>query len=450
MRQPTLSQTPSNYANEPPKRRRKLGSNEILPIGAEVMCKWSGNNEEYPAKVLKRRDDPIKSGQYQLYVRYQGFDHRLDEWVNTNRITAVLVPTTTTTTTTPSSSALILPTPTTTTTTTTSTSSRSNHYQKNNNGSNHFTSSSNTNNNELLNGNSGPPLRSLSRMSSNGSSDDEGQVKNIHTIELGRFEIDTWYFSPYPEEYCKESKLYICEFCLKYVKKKHTLERHAQKCECTSPPGMEIYREGELSVFEVDGKKHRTYCQNLCLLSKLFLDHKTLYYDVDPFLFYILCECDAAGAHIVGYFSKEKYSPDNYNLACILTLPPYQRKGYGSFLISLSYELSKRTGVTGSPEKPLSDLGRLGYHSYWSRVILELINNHKGESLSIREISKLTGITVEDVVETLRALKLVRFWRGQHVLIVSQNLVTSFLNSQSSKKFRVINPKLLNWSPKKT
>ena len=66
--------------------------------------------------------------------------------------------------------------------------------------------------------------------------------------------------------------------------------------------------------------------QNLCLLSKLFLDHKTLYYDVDPFLFYVLCEKDAAGYHIVGYFSKEKASAEGNNLACILTLPPYQRK----------------------------------------------------------------------------------------------------------------------------
>ncbi len=47
-----------------------------------------------------------------------------------------------------------------------------------------------------------------------------------------------------------------------------------------------------VSVFEVDGKKAKVYCQNLCLLSKLFLDHKTLYYDVDPFLFYVLCEKD--------------------------------------------------------------------------------------------------------------------------------------------------------------
>ena len=45
-------------------------------------------------------------------------------------------------------------------------------------------------------------------------------------------------------------------------------------------------------------------------MAKLFLDHKTLYFDVEPFLFYILCEVDKQGAHIVGYFSKEKESPD--------------------------------------------------------------------------------------------------------------------------------------------
>ena len=35
-----------------------------------------------------------------------------------------------------------------------------------------------------------------------------------------------------------------------------------------------------MSVFEVDGYIHKLYCQNLCLLAKLFLDHKTLYFDV--------------------------------------------------------------------------------------------------------------------------------------------------------------------------
>ncbi len=54
-------------------------------------------------------------------------------------------------------------------------------------------------------------------------------------------------------------------------------------------------------------------------------DHKTLYHDVDLFMFYVMCECDERGAHVAGYFSKEKCDTEN-NLACILTFPAYQRR----------------------------------------------------------------------------------------------------------------------------
>ena len=60
-------------------------------------------------------------------------------------------------------------------------------------------------------------------------------------IELGKYEIDTWYFSPYPEPYNSVKKLYICEFCLKYFKKKKTLLRHSAKCDLTHPPGEQPF-----------------------------------------------------------------------------------------------------------------------------------------------------------------------------------------------------------------
>ena len=127
------------------------------------------------------------------------------------------------------------------------------------------------------------------------------------------------------------------------------LARHYKRCPLRHPPGDEIYRDNEtrLAMFEVDGSKSRFYSQNLCYLAKFFLDHKTLHYDTEPFLFYILCEFDERGYHLVGYFSKEKYSESGYNLACILTLPPYQKRGYGTFLISMSYEISKKEMKVG-------------------------------------------------------------------------------------------------------
>ena len=48
-------------------------------------------------------------------------------------------------------------------------------------------------------------------------------------IEFGRYEIQTWYSSPYPQEYAQLSKVYLCEFCLKYVKTRQGLSRHMVK-----------------------------------------------------------------------------------------------------------------------------------------------------------------------------------------------------------------------------
>ncbi len=234
------------------------------------------------------------------------------------------------------------------------------------------------------------------------------RVRNLSRIQMGQHEMEPWYFSPYPVEFAEEDMIYICEFCLSYYGQEYQFERHRAKCTLLHPPGNEIYRDDYVSFFEVDGRRQRTWCRNLCLLSKLFLDHKTLYYDVDPFLFYCMTTRDERGCHLVGYFSKEKESAEGYNVACILTLPQYQRRGFGKLLIAFSYELSKREGKLGSPEKPLSDLGLLGYRAYWQETIVDLLMDGRTD-VTVEELAALTSMTTNDVLHTLQNLNMLRY-----------------------------------------
>ncbi|KAM4635110.1 histone acetyltransferase KAT7-like isoform 1-T1 [Polymixia lowei] len=281
-----------------------------------------------------------------------------------------------------------------------------------------------------------------------------GQVSEgsnmIKTIVFGRYELDTWYHSPYPEEYARLGRLYMCEFCLKYMKSQTILRRHMAKCVWKHPPGDEIYRKGNISVFEVDGKKNKIYCQNLCLLAKLFLDHKTLYYDVEPFLFYVMTEADNTGCHLVGYFSKEKNSFLNYNVSCILTMPQYMRQGYGKMLIDFSYLLSKVEEKVGSPERPLSDLGLISYRSYWKEVLLRYLNSFQGKEISIKEISQETAVNPVDIVSTLQSLQMLKYWKGKHLVLKRQDLIDDWKAKETKRgNSKTIDPTALKWTPPK-
>ncbi|KAG0222762.1 hypothetical protein BGW42_006341 [Actinomortierella wolfii] len=300
-------------------------------------------------------------------------------------------------------------------------------------------------------------------------------IAAIKKIQFGDWEIDTWYVAPYPEEYSQHPILYICEFCLKYMKSSFMHNRHRLKCAMRYPPGDEIYRNGNISIFEVDGRKNKIYCQNLCLLAKMFLDHKTLYYDVEPFLFYVMTEAGDDGCHFVGYFSKEKRSAMDYNVSCILTLPIHQRKGYGNLLIDFSYLLSKREHKAGSPEKPLSSLGLLSYRNYWKTAIYRcLMSIHKEKNrkdrVSIEELSRETAMTIDDVVTTLQTNNMIRAVyppnvtdskrKGRpgkshskqipplrHELVVDWDEVEAYCKKVDAKGYPVINPAKLKWTP---
>jgi len=402
---------------------------EQLEIGANVKAQRA-DGSWHSANVVHRRKIP-DTVQTEYYVHYEGFNRRLDEWVKSDRIKR----------------------------------------QQDRDNSRVSTTPINADGDSLaIVGQDGSNDRKITRNQKRKHDEinhvqktyDEmdpttrllekehealTKVKYIDRVQIGKYEIDTWYFSPYPEEYGKQPKLWICEYCLKYMRLEKTYRYHSGQCVQRQPAGKEIYRKGTLSLFEVDGLDHKLYCQNLCLLAKLFLDHKTLYFDVVPFLFYILCEVDKQGAHVVGYFSKEKESPEGNNVACILTLPPYQRKGYGKLLIAFSYELSKFEGLTGSPEKPLSDLGKLSYRSYWSWVLLEILRDFRG-TLSIRDLSTMTSITQGDIISTLQSLNLVKYWKGRHVICVTPKLVEEHIKSSEYKRPRLtVDTSAIRWTP---
>lgn len=285
---------------------------------------------------------------------------------------------------------------------------------------------------------------------------------NITCIHFGDYEINTWHTAPYPEEYARNKVLPLCEFCLKYMSSGHVRKRHKLKCAARHPPGTEIYRHGNISIWEVDGARAQLYCQNLCLLAKMFLNSKTLYYDVEPFMFYVLTENDPFGCHFVGYFSKEKQQPykttGTNNVSCILTLPIFQRKGYGQLLIDFSYLLSRVEGRPGTPEKPLSDLGLLSYRKYWRLMICRFFYNARENSpdsknftpnFSIMDITKTTGMTPDDVISGLESLEfLVRDPEtGKYAIRLNWEAIDMVVNKYKANNYVQLEPSKLIWAP---
>ncbi|XP_029346480.1 histone acetyltransferase KAT7-like [Acyrthosiphon pisum] len=272
-------------------------------------------------------------------------------------------------------------------------------------------------------------------------------VRCPSVIKFGKFEVETCYSCPFPQEE-NSSRLIFCEFCLKYTKCQSILERHMRHCYWRTPPGTEIYQSGDLSVFEVDGKVDKTYCQTLCRMGKLFLQLKTLDYGVEPFLFYIVTKNDGFGCHLVGYFSKLKQNEEHFNVACIVIMPQYRRQGYGRILIEFSYLLSKIEKQPGTPETPLSDLGKITYDAYWKGVILEYLDKHKGiDTICINDVISETGLMKQDIIYTFHTLNMVVEVYNETTIYIDWNVVDSHIKKKIELNKVHIDPDRLRWSP---
>ncbi|KAF2753610.1 hypothetical protein EJ05DRAFT_444564 [Pseudovirgaria hyperparasitica] len=267
---------------------------------------------------------------------------------------------------------------------------------------------------------------------------------NIFNVVLGNVQIKPWFPSFYPEELVTPptERLLVCQWCFKYSKEIFPYLTHTKVCPLRNgpPPGTKIYSKGRYTLHELDGEVDKLYAQNLSLFAKLFLDTKSVFYDVTTFLYYLLImetpssDGNGTSPQVVGFFSKEKMSWDNNNLACILVFPPWQRQGLGQVLMSVSYELSKREGRLGGPEKrmlylylgryavhllkllaALSTLGRLAYTNFWAQTLARVMlarhvptpqSHQKNPPTTVRELSDITYIVPEDIVTTLQSMNL--------------------------------------------
>ena len=246
--------------------------------------------------------------------------------------------------------------------------------------------------------------------------EEKEKIRNIDEIQFGKHVIQSWYHSPYPVD-PSIRKLYICEYCMKYFTSLEDLRSHYAEFPEDTIPGREIYRDGNISIFEVKGRKQKIFCQCLSLLGKLFIEHKASYFDVDQFTYYVLCECDETGTHTAAFYSCESNMIENI-LSCIVVLPPYQKKKYGRLLIDLSYCIASRAGIISGPERPLSDLGHIAYLSYWKDVVMSTILKDKEDPGDLNVLSAKTNIAKDDISEALVDIGVMhRIGRGQPLQI---------------------------------
>merc|ERR1712003_552594 len=85
----------------------------------------------------------------------------------------------------------------------------------------------------------------------------------------------------------------------------------------------------------------------------------------------------------------------------------------------------------GTPEKPLSDLGRVSYHSYWKSVVLEYLARMRGRGhITIQQLSAETALHPSDIALAFMLLGFIK---------KTENM---------KKSLRIaMDPDCLNWTP---
>jgi len=83
-----------------------------------------------------------------------------------------------------------------------------------------------------------------------------------------------------------------------------------------------------------------------------------------------------------------------------------------------------------------------------SEVLLKILLDRKGD-ISINELSLLTCITPDDILHTLQALDILKYYKGQHVILLTDKVTEDFKRSsvKHSKTSIAVDSRLLVWTP---
>lgn len=106
-------------------------------------------------------------------------------------------------------------------------------------------------------------------------------------------------------------------------------------------------------------------------------------------------------------------------------------------------------GKIGSPEKPLSDLGLISYRSYWKDVLLNYLCANSNLALSVKDISQEMAISSYDIVSTLQALGMMKYWKGKHIILKKQDVIDEYVERMKRRNtaLKEVDRACLRWNP---
>lgn len=78
-------------------------------------------------------------------------------------------------------------------------------------------------------------------------------------------------------------------------------------------------------------------------------------------------------------------------------------------------------------------------------VLVQVLKDYQG-TISLKELSEMTAIKVEDVVSTLQHLNLIQYQKGQHVICAAPKLIERNLKEAGSAGLSV-DPSKIVWTP---